>query len=202
MTTSKLEFVELATTENVAERKKNLRTYMKERRGDNENRDVKEMLLTEHLFQGIERLKKYGVLKAVKSAFVYLSFSSEAPTDKLICDLKENGIRVYAPVLQNGEMFAVEIGEEFVLSNFGIREPIGEPFEGDCDIAIVPLLAVDKKGNRLGYGSGYYDRYLRAHARTVRIGYAFDFQVLPNVPTEETDESMQMIVTDKRLLMI
>ena len=63
-------------------------------------------------------------------------------------------------------------------------------------------MAVDKQGNRLGYGGGYYDRYLRAHAKTVRIGYCFDFQVLPVLPSEETDEKMQMIVTDKRLFMI
>lgn len=202
MTTTKLEFVESAKAESVAERKKSLRSYMKERRGDNENRDVKELLLIENLFKGLESLKEKGVLQEVKSAFVYLAFSSEAPTDKLVERLQAEGVRVYAPVLQGGEMFAVECGEELALSDFGIREPVGTPLEGDCDIAIVPLLAVDKKGNRLGYGGGYYDRYLRAHARTVKIGYCFDFQVLPSVPTEERDERMQMIVTDKRLLMI
>ena len=202
MTTTKLEFVEISKTEGVAERKKNLRAYMKERRGDNENRDVKELLLMENLFKGLELLKGKGSLQEVKSAFVYLAFSSEAPTDKLVERLQEEGVRVYAPTLQNGEMSAVECGEEFSLSAFGIREPVGTPFQGDCDIAIVPLLAVDKKGNRLGYGGGYYDKYLRAHEKTVRIGYCFDFQVLPNVPTEERDEKMQVVVTDKRLLII
>lgn len=202
MITTKLEFVEPAQVEDAAARKKRLRSYMKERRGDNENRDVKELLLLDNLFKGLTLLKEKGILRDVKSAFVYLSYSLEAPTDKLVEQLKAYGVRVYAPVLQKGEMFAVECGEEFSLSHLGIREPIGTPMEGDCDIAIIPLLAVDKQGNRLGYGGGYYDRYLRAHAKTVRIGYCFDFQVLPVLPSEETDEKMQMIVTDKRLFMI
>ena len=82
-----------------------------------------------------------GILKEFQSAFVYLSFSSEAPTDKLVQRLEENGVRVYAPVLKNGEMFAVEHQEDFTLSDYGIREPVGDPFYGDCDVAIVPLLA-------------------------------------------------------------
>lgn len=201
MTTTELRFVEDGEEESAVERKKRLRAYMKERRGENENRDVKEGLLAENLFKGLELLRKQGKLSCVKTAFVYLSFSSEAPTDKLIERLREENIRVYCPVLENGEMFAVEYGEDFTLSSYGIREPVGTRFDGDCDVAIVPLLAADEKGNRLGYGGGYYDRYLRAHARTVKIGYCYDFQILSDVPTLEEDEKLQMIVTDKRLLL-
>ena len=201
MKTTKLQFVK-GSEERVATRKKRLRAYMKERRGNNENRDVKEDLLVENLFDGIWLLQEQGLLREVKSAFVYLSFSSEAPTDKLIERLQEDGVQVYSPAIKNGEMFAVEHGEDFTLSDYGIREPVGEPFFGDCDIAVIPLLAADETGNLLGYGGGYYDRYLRAHTRTARIGYAFDFQVLPCVPTEAGDEKLQMLVTDKRLLKI
>ena len=63
MTTTKLEFVEISKTECVTERKKNLRAYMKERRGDNENRDVKELLLMENLFKGLELLREREVYK-------------------------------------------------------------------------------------------------------------------------------------------
>ncbi|MBQ8395094.1 MAG: 5-formyltetrahydrofolate cyclo-ligase [Clostridia bacterium] len=201
MTTTKLRFVDDGEKESVTERKQRLRAYMKERRGDNENRDVKEALLADNLFEGLKLLQKQGKLSSMKTAFVYLSFSSEAPTDKLIQRLKEEGIKVYCPVLEKKEMFTVEHGEDFTLSSYGIREPIGDRFDGDCDFAIVPLLAVDEEGNRLGYGGGYYDRYLRAHARTLKIGYCFDFQVISEVPTDSEDEKMQMIVTDKRLLL-
>lgn len=202
MKTTNLRFAQDDAQESIIERKKRLRAYMKERRRDNENRDVKENWLVENFFEGIRVLQEQGILKEFQSAFVYLSFSSEAPTDKLVQRLEENGVRVYAPVLKNGEMFAVEHQEDFTLSDYGIREPVGEPFHGDCDVAIVPLLAADEKGGRLGYGGGYYDKYLRAHACTIRIGYAFDFQILPTVPTEENDEKLQMLVTDKRLRII
>lgn len=64
------------------------------------------------------------------------------------------------------------------------------------------MLAVDEKGNRLGYGGGYYDRYLRLHPSALRIAYGFDFQVVKSVPKEEHDERVDMIVTDKRVLTV
>ena len=97
-------------------------------------------------------------------------------------------------------MYAVLHGEDFSLSDRGIREPLGEAFEEDVDFAIVPLLAVDEQGNRLGYGVGYYDRYLQKHSKTKRIAYCFDFQVMKQVPHTEEDEKMDVIVTEKRIL--
>ena len=99
-------------------------------------------------------------------------------------------------------MQAVSYGDDFTLSAMGVREPLGEALDSAPNYVITPLLAADEKGGRLGYGGGYYDKYLRAHACTIRIGYAFDFQILPTVPTEENDEKLQMLVTDKRLRII
>ena len=97
-------------------------------------------------------------------------------------------------------MQVVAYGEDFTISAWGIREPVGEPFEGKIDYAIVPFLAVDKQGNRLGYGGGYYDRYFERNPNTLRIAYGFDFQIQKEVPTEETDKKMNCIVTDKQVL--
>lgn len=82
----------------------------------------------------------------------------------------------------------------------GIREPVGEALKGAPDYVITPLLAADEKGNRLGYGKGYYDRYLAKYPTAVRIGYAFDFQILHEVPTNERDEKLDVLVTDKRVV--
>ncbi len=207
MNTNKLRFVEDTSTAqtSVAERKKAMRRRMKERRADNENRDVKETLLTENclaLLNSLLQISKLNKGQEQPSCFVYLSFSSEAPTDKLIENLLSAGVRVYCPRVEGKQMQAVAYGEDFSLSAYGIREPLGEPFEGEIDAVIVPLLAVDTQGNRLGYGGGYYDGFLRKHTQAKRIAYCFDFQVETQVPAEEWDEKMQYIVTDKRVLQV
>lgn len=201
MITTNLRFVEENESETVEMKKARLRQYAKERRGENENRDVKELLLTENTLAVIKRLQAESFGACMRSSvFVYCSYSSEAPTDLLIERLKELGYVVYSPKVGSGEMLAVLHDDEFSLSDRGIREPIGEAFDGDIDFAIVPLLAVDEQGNRLGYGGGYYDRYLQKHPKTKRIAYCFDFQLLKYVPHTEKDEKMEVIVTDKRIL--
>ena len=198
MTTNNLRFVETEpqSAEDVRESKKRLRAYMKARRGENENRDVKESLLLDNAFSALQE-KGLGTGKRV---FVYLSFSSEAPTDKLIERLIEQGWQVYCPRIADKKMSAVEYGEDFTLSTFGVREPLGEAYDGDMDVAIVPMIAVDEQGRRLGYGGGYYDRYFGAHPGTLRLAYGFDFQILRQVPTEEHDMKMDGIITDKRIV--
>lgn len=190
----------------VAERKKKLRAYMKERRANNENRDVKEGLLLENFLALYQAVFGESIGAGTRRTFfVYLSFSSEAPTDKLIQTLIEYGHTVCAPRVINGEMQAVQIVEDetdFAYSPFGNVEPIGEEYQGAIDVAIIPLLAVDAKGNRLGYGGGYYDRFLRKYPQIKRVGSAFDFQILPLVPTTQQDEKVKYIVTDKRTIII
>ena len=183
----------------VIERKKALRIRMKERRANNENRDVKEILLAENVLTVLEKLSGD---RDKKKVFCYLSYSAEAPTDGLIERLLEQGYEVYCPRVEGKEMQVVAYGEDFTISAWGIREPVGEPFEGEIDYAIVPFLAVDKQGNRLGYGGGYYDRYFERNPNTLRIAYGFDFQIQKEVPTEETDKKMNCIVTDKQVLFI
>lgn len=183
----------------VRERKKRLRAYMKERRADNENRDVKEALLAENFFKLLGELfgERTGAGTRL-TCFCYLSYSSEAPTDKLIERLLEAGVNVTCPRVEGNEMVAVEYGADVALSERGIREPIGEAYEGEINLIVLPLLAVDKRGNRLGYGGGYYDAFVKAHPQAKRVAYGYDFQVIGEVPTEETDERAEYIVTDKR----
>lgn len=189
---SALRFVEGENT-SLAERKASVRAYMKSKRAENTNRDVKALLAAENLMRVLDDLMGAGTSLSV---LVYLSYSSELSTEPLIDKLLERGIIVYAPRVEGEKMVAVEYGDDFVISGQGIREPIGERFDGDLDIVILPLLAVDEQGNRLGYGGGYYDRYLAKHTSSLKIGYCFDFQMLKSLPSEETDVALNMVVTD------
>ncbi len=177
--------------------KAELRAYMKKRRMENVNRDVKEERLIDNLYTAL-----FGETKGTgirRSFFIYLSVFLEAPTDKLIERLKADGHTVYCPRVENGQMKAVLHGEDFTLSDFGIREPIGEGYEGDFDYIVAPLLAVDKRGNRLGYGGGYYDRFMK-RSKALRIGCCYHFQVVNEVPADEWDERLDIIVTDEKII--
>ena len=67
---------------------------------------------------------------------------------------------------------------------------------------IMPGVAFDKQNHRVGYGGGFYDRYLEKHPSLKRIAAAFEFQILPEVPTEPTDISPEIIVTEKQCIRI
>ena len=199
MSDTKLRFVE--TGGKIS--KQELRKYAKNRRSQNENRDMKETLLVSHtirlLTQLFSKSKGAGTRRRV---FVYLSYSSEAPTDKLIETLKEEGWEVFCPRVERQEMFPVLLGDDFTLDRHGIREPVGERTFEEMPFVITPLLAVDRLGNRLGYGGGYYDRYFAGAPNAVRIGYCYHFQIVNEVPTEDTDARLHYVVTDKETIEI
>ena len=91
---------------------------------------------------------------------------------------------------------------EMVDGPFGARVPaVADYFEPE--ILIVPLVAFDARGGRLGYGGGFYDRTLerlRAARGTLAIGFAFDGQEAEELPLEETDQPLDMVVTESRVL--
>ena len=78
---------------------------------------------------------------------------------------------------------------------FGIGEPVGDDFSGNIDVIIVPGVAFDRQGNRIGRGRGYYDRFLCQHLDVKRIGICFDFQLVDAVPTEPLDITMDEVIS-------
>lgn len=79
---------------------------------------------------------------------------------------------------------------------FGTLYPFGTPvYEGNLDIILVPGLAFDKNGFRLGYGGGYYDNFLKEHNESYKIGIAFPFQLVEKIPVTNHDISVDMLLT-------
>ncbi len=86
---------------------------------------------------------------------------------------------------------------------FGIAEPIGSPVVAaeTIDLMVLPGLAFDRRGHRLGYGKGYYDRYWHQQPRHgLLLGLAFDFQVVDRLPVEHHDIQLDLLVTETSLL--
>lgn len=131
-----------------------------------------------------------------ESYFIYLSFGSEAGTEGLIKALQAKDKEVCVPRVDGREMRSVPLTDKLEVGAYGILAPTGGE-EKTCQIALTPLLAVDKQGYRLGYGGGYYDRYFAMHPEIMKVGIAYEGQVVENLPHEETDIPLDAIVTEE-----
>ncbi|MDE6868911.1 MAG: 5-formyltetrahydrofolate cyclo-ligase [Clostridia bacterium] len=109
------------------------------------------------------------------SFFIYNSFSTEADTKGIIAELLKADKKVYLPRVDGGKMVAVPYGETSK-GAFGIDEPKGKPYKGKIDVTVIPLLAVNERGYRIGYGKGFYDNYLK-DKRTKKVGLGYGFQI-------------------------
>ena len=160
-----------------------------------QSRSIMRALLSHKEFQNADRI------------LIYLSKDEEVGTDNLLGRALELGKRVCVPVvdqktdeLQISELPGPEI--DFRMGAFGVREPAEEDLNfvspDQIDLVIIPGLAFDRRGGRIGYGKGYYDRLLkRLGSQIPRIALAFDFQVLDTVPQEENDILVDAIITEK-----
>ncbi|MDE5831783.1 MAG: 5-formyltetrahydrofolate cyclo-ligase [Desulfovibrio sp.] len=123
---------------------------------------------------------------------LYASFGDEAPTGELFDAARRAGKTVLLPkILDKRERRMVFIRcdspADMRAGAFGITEPAGDA-AGIPHLVVMPGLAFDKKGCRLGYGGGYFDRYLASlTARPLLAGLCFDFQILPSVPADPFD---------------
>lgn len=112
--------------------------------------------------------------------------------------IASGGVAVY-PRVEGDEM--VMASGERTQGAFGIAEPTGMQVLGAVDAVVVPLLAADKQGNRLGWGKGYYDKYLQG--KTCRkIGFCYDFQVIEAIDANAWDQPLDVIVTEKRTIIV
>ena len=87
------------------------------------------------------------------------------------------------------------------LGSFHIEEPTGEDYADvdDIELMIIPAVAFDRKGNRLGRGKGFYDRLL-ATSKAMKIGVGYEFQLFDSIPSEPHDVAMDMVITQKTLI--
>jgi 5-formyltetrahydrofolate cyclo-ligase len=117
-----------------------------------------------------------------------------------------NQKKLLVPVVEEGELISVELTSfnHLERNSFGVLEPIERvpsSLESEIDLVLVPLLAVDSKGNRLGYGKGYYDRFFkRLNSQAFKLGVAFEFQVLSHVPATESDIRLDAVMTESGMM--
>lgn len=159
-----------------------------------------------------QNLFKLDEIKKAKTVMAYLDFNNEVKTDSIINYLLSKKQKVVVPIsiVEERKLFLSEIKDietEVSIGTYGIREPKSEfirPINSqDIDIVIVPAVAYDTNGYRLGYGGGYYDRFLDSlRDDCITIGIAFEIQIFDEVPKEDHDAQLDYIITEERIIKI
>ena len=150
-----------------------------------------------------ERLLSHPKVQSAKTILLYHSLPDEVQTTQLLTVLHSMNKLILLPkIIGDGIMeLRVYTGENSLSKGqYGIMEPIGEVFSDyeNIDVAIIPGMAFDKKGHRLGRGKGYYDRLLPQLHNTYTIGICFPFQLLDSVPVTSHDIPVDEVITYSR----
>ena len=185
----------LKCNSSVAEQKALLRRELIEARSSQENNEFARTQIQKNLSNLL-------IKKTYSEIFCYLSTPQEAPTWEFLRALLATGSNhISCPrIINKTTMLAVRLSNLSDLERgpLGIfTSPQKTAIDGPVDIAVVPGVGFTKKGVRLGYGGGYYDRWFENHPTTLRVGLCYDIQLKESLPAEPHDKLMQMIVTER-----
>ena len=137
-----------------------------------------------------------------QSVALYLSFGTEPSTTDFISSLLKNGIEVLVPKVLPDETLAWYKwdGVSATTSNLGMKEPDESKLQAvsiqETDLLLIPALAVDRMGNRLGRGKGYFDRELSTLSSSKVYAVCFEDEVLESLPSEDHDQRVSGVVTE------
>ncbi|MFQ6115240.1 MAG: 5-formyltetrahydrofolate cyclo-ligase, partial [bacterium] len=152
----------------------------------------------------IEHLKKLPEFQSSRTIHCYVAWRNEVNTHGLIKELLDRGRTVAVPAvdLPNHTLFHSRIVDfrDLKPGAFGILEPPRElilPIQlSEIDLIIVPGVAFDLRGYRIGFGGGYYDDFL-SKVRAAKIGLTFQFQIVEKIPTRSQDERVDILISEE-----
>lgn len=185
--------------------KKEIRQNILQKKGDLSNEAVQEKSLAM-----LETLNKIDFYKNAENVMLYISFGKEVLTKPIINDLMNRGKKVFIPVTvpKTKALIVSELKDfenDLQVGHFGVMEPKEEALRpvdpSIVDLVIVPGVAFDKKGYRIGYGGGYYDRFIpRLSKKATTVSLAFEMQLIDKVPTSPFDIPVQYIITENSFI--
>jgi 5-formyltetrahydrofolate cyclo-ligase len=135
--------------------------------------------------------------KSAKVVGAYYAFGSEVRTDLILEKGKSLGKKVALPSVEGESLTFYELssGKYLVKGRFGIMESLPYGPVDRMDLLVIPGIAFDKQGYRLGYGKGYYDKFL-AKKDVSSIGLAYSFQLLESLPKDKYDRRLDAVATE------
>lgn len=156
-----------------------------------------------------QKLISMDFFRRAEAVMCYADICGEVETSQIIRYCIDNGKKLSLPkVLCKAEMYARTVtcpDSQLEKGKYGVMEPIcaltTESEPGEIDVIIVPGVAFDRNLNRIGYGAGYYDNYLKKTGRKcLKVGLAFDVQITEHIPADETDEPVDLIITESEII--
>lgn len=153
-------------------------------------------------------LMESNLYREAQTLLAFIPFRQEPDLLGVLAQAAGEGKTVALPqVTGPGEMVfrRGDHPERWVKNSWGIPEPDGREEEirpGAHTLILVPGLAYDRRGYRIGYGGGFYDRYLRSCPTAVTLGTAFSFQILQEIPAEPQDMPVQYILSEKGIISV
>ncbi len=154
-----------------------------------------------------DRLFSLPEIRSAAVIMFFVTFGSEVDTVPMLRRALRAGKRTLAPRVDPARREltpcqVVDLDRDLVVGSYGIREPAPHcpvvPLD-EIDAVLVPAAVWSEDGYRIGYGGGYYDRFLAQAARAVRIGLGFELQVAPEVPRGEHDLPVDILVTEAKV---
>lgn len=164
--------------------------------------NMTEMEFKKYSFEVFNNIINWQLFKDKNNLMFYYSFRNEVDTLEIIEECFRCGKNVFLPktIKETTTILPCKIDSILDLEKgeYGIMEPPQRKIfpKNDIDIVFVPGVAFDRKGYRIGYGAGYYDRFLRDY-KGIKVGICFEFQVMENVFQEEHDVSMDYLITER-----
>lgn len=154
-----------------------------------------------------DRLFSLPEIRSAAVIMFFVTFGSEVDTVPMLRRALRAGKRTLAPRADPARREltpcqVVDLDRDLVVGSYGIREPAPHcpvvPLD-EIDAVLVPAAVWSEDGYRIGYGGGYYDRFLARAVRAVRIGLGFELQVAPEVPRGEHDLPVDILVTEAKV---
>ena len=142
----------------------------------------------------VEKIKKLDIYESSKNIMLFYPMPDEIDLRDLTNDFSKN---FFYPRVSGKNLLVCPNNNEFIKSKFGVLEPTSNPVSPEIlDLIFVPALAVDKNFYRLGYGGGYYDRFLENNPTIITITPIFKELITEELPTENFDKPINYIITD------
>ena len=160
--------------------------------------------LTRHqLVLGSEKITSQVMVhprfQSANTVFIYLSFASEVRTQALIERLLEEGKTIAVPkIIDKEKMLSVAFHgwDDLITAELGILTPeSAKPLNTHYDLVITPGLGFTQRGERIGFGAGYYDRWFAKNSFNYSIALAFDEQIVAELPVDEFDQTVDEVIT-------
>lgn len=157
----------------------------------------------------MDKITRMDIYQEAESILCYVNYKSEVETEEFIKETLSRGKKVYCPRIDREEMEFYRIAgmEDLSMGYMGIREPMpsgqrllcGRDISMERCLMIMPGSVFDRERNRMGYGKGYYDRYLERYPQLPTVAVCFECQLAQKVPTEEHDRKPNMVITEENI---